>query len=279
MATIMTFPGKIGDALLQFPVAAWWAEKNSKPITLWLDENSLGKLKTLFEAQPCVEQVVMKPGIVNYSCGGQPWHFDVRTEDIVGHTLYHLGFRRFPERQITLQTAMDVGFHVDTGALTQKPWLLVEPHEPRNRLILHGTFQSHMTGVPHFWRWLRDTRHDLENRFDEIYFVGSPDERTRAQELYPDYKTYDDAGDFLELARFVAGSRMVAGTGSSVVALAGVLRVAAVRVHDPIGEAPKHIWSNLGENQINETEVALRKAWKPFADRWAPIESIAEVVA
>ena len=56
--------------------------------------------------------------------------------------------------------------------------------------------------------------------------------------------------------------------GSSVAALASVLHVPCVRVHDPIGEFPKVIWSGLGENQLNETELSLRKLWPPWRDQW-----------
>jgi len=72
----------------------------------------------------------------------------------------------------------------------------------------------------------------------------------------------------LDLAKFMAGASLVVGCGSSGVALAGALKVPCIRVHDPIGEAPKVIWSNLGENQLNDTEIGLRKSWPEFRDRW-----------
>jgi hypothetical protein len=59
----------------------------------------------------------------------------------------------------------------------------------------------------------------------------------------------------------MAGSRLVIGSGSSGVALASVLKVPTLRVHDPIGNAPKVIWAGLGDNQWNEEEVALRRLW------------------
>lgn len=279
MSTIFTFPGKIGDALLQFPVAAAWHREHGKPYTVWLDEKTLGPIKNLIAAQPGCEAVEMKPGIVNYGCGGQPWHFDANMADLVGHTIYHLGFRKFPERQITLQTALDCGFDVDTEALAREPGLTVGfTGQPENRLLLHGTFTSHQTGVPRFWRFLRDRRDELESRFKEIVFTGTKDERDRALELYPRWGQFDDQGDFLELAKLMAASRMVIASGSSAAALAGALKVPCVRVHDPIGDANKHIWSNLGENQLNDTDADLRRSWPDFVAKWAPERSSVVVI-
>lgn len=268
MSTIFTIPGKLGDAILQWPVAYYWANKNAKQITVWLDEKMLGPLKTLIEAQPCVEAVKMIPGIKTYDCGGQPWHFDLKPDDMVGHTVNHLGFRRFPERQITMQTALDIGFHVDTEVVAQEASLFVEPYEPTNRLVLHGTFQSHHTGVPGFWRVLHDHWDLLRRTFDDIVFTGTPPERERALELYPACRDFDDHGEFLETAKLMAGARMVMGSGSSGVTLAGALKVPCIRVHDPMGDAPKAIWANLGDNQINETEITLRRALPEFVEKW-----------
>lgn len=270
MSTIFTLPGKIGDAFLQFPIAMEWHRETQKPYTVWLDEKSLGPIRNLIASQPGCEAVEMRPGIVNYSCGGQPWHFDANMDDLVGHTIYHLGFRKFPERQITLQTALDCGLDINTEALSREPGLVVPGSQPVNRLLLHGTFTSHQTGVPRFWRFLRDRREELEARFESIVFTGTPDERARAKELYPRWEEFDDGGDFLNLAKFMVDSAMVIGSGSSGAALAGVLKVPCVRVHDPIGDQSKHIWSNLGENQLNDTDADLRRSWPDFFAKWGP---------
>lgn len=279
---VFSMPGKIGDALLQYPVARQWSRQTGEKFSLWLDEQSLKPLVGLFQSQPCVESVELKPGITGYSCGGQPWNFGLDTAEFEGKSVYHLGFRQFPQRQITLQTALDCGLHIDTSQLAH-PSLEVEPLEPANRCVIHGTFQSHVSGVPRFWRWLRDIRSDLEARFDEIVFTGSPAERARALEVYPAWRDFDDGRDFHRLARYMAGSRLVVGSGSSGVVLGGALGLPTVRVHDPIGEAPKVVWSNLGDNQLNDWEPALRESWPKFRDRWvpllAPAQSVAEVQA
>src|SRR5689334_19709808 len=100
MSTIFTSPGKLGDAILSWPVAHQFLKDRKKSCTLWLDEHTCKPLVPLFEAQPCVEKVELKPGILKWSCGGQPWDFGLKTEDFNGHEIHHLGFRKMPSRQI-----------------------------------------------------------------------------------------------------------------------------------------------------------------------------------
>jgi ADP-heptose:LPS heptosyltransferase len=266
MATIFTFPGKIGDALLQWPVAYQYAKQKGQKITCWLDAGTLKPIERLLASQDVVECVELKPGIQNYTCGGQPWDFGLKTEDFLGHSIYHLGFHAFPERQITLQSVLSSGVQIDLEPLGQEPSIIVPPldNAPAMRyVVVHGTFQSHMTGVPRFWSFFRDVHKDLEEHFDKIIFSGTPEERQRARELYPDvrYGDFDDGGDFLELARLMAGASLVLGSGSSGVVLGGCLKIPTVRVHDPLGDAPKVIWSNLGPKQWNEPEISLRRLW------------------
>lgn len=267
MATVFTSPGKIGDFLLQWPVAYQWAKAANEKIHLWLDAGTLKPVERLLAAQPVVECVELKPGVQSYTCGGQPWDFGLKTEDFLGHTVYHLGFRGFPQRQITLQTHLDTGLHLEVEKLSQEPSLVVPAldHPPAERYcVIHGTFQSHNSGVPRFWSFLDWIAADLEAHYDRIIFTGTADERARARDVYPDagkWVDFDDGGDFLPLARLMAGAALVVGSGSSGVALAGALKVPTVRVHDPIGDAPKVIWSNLGRQQWNEPEADLRRLW------------------
>src|SRR3990172_730549 len=141
MSTVFTFPGKIGDAILQFPVAYQWHKLTGKTFSCWLDETTLKPLERLFSTQPCVDAVEFKSGIENYMCGGQPWHFNLRTNDYEGKTVYHLGFRSFPQRQITMETVENAKLpvKVDTHALATEACFITagEPVPPR-RLVLHG---------------------------------------------------------------------------------------------------------------------------------------------
>lgn len=269
---VFTMPGKKGDALHQFPIVYWYWKQTGRRSTLWLDKHTLGPLVNLFAAQSCVEGVELIDGITSWHMGGQKWDFSLPTSAHVDNEIYHLGLRSFPQRQLTLEALDQVPLNIknpgDVKCLDVGNQDVIWDVGPP-RLALHGTFVTHMSGVPGFWRFLADRRDELESIFGgEIYFTGTPAERKRARELYPDWKDVDDGGDFLHLARFMATCTCVIGAGSSNIVLAGLLGVPGVRVHDPIGENAKVIWSNLGPNQINETEMALRTEWPKFRDQW-----------
>lgn len=267
MSLVFTMPGKKGDALHQWPVAYWYCRQNNTTCDLWLDEKELPPLKRLFESQPCVDNVILKPGIKSYEMGGQPWDFGLKTIDHVEHEIYHLGFRRFPVRQITLEALDMVPLRIERPE-NEKSLLVKVNASAGTRCVLHGNFASHTSGVPGFWRFLASVMPTLMDHFDDIVFVGTSRERERANEIWPLCKTFDDQGDFLNLAELIAGASLMIGCGSSNIVLAGLLGVPAVRVHDPIGEYSKVIWSNLGENQLNATELELRTEWPEFWKRW-----------
>jgi hypothetical protein len=256
-------PGKTGDALLQWAVADLYLKEQDEKAEVWLDQGSCKILVPLFEAQPRVTAVKLVGPSENYACGGQPWQGKFTTEQHIEYEIVPMGFRQFPARQITLQTALDFPFKVDTHRLATEVAFDVGPIEKKNICVVHGTFQSHTSGTPRFWKFFYDVQADLLAAFDRIVFTGSPSERARATELYHGdrYDQFDDHSSFLELARYMAGASLVVGSGSSGCALGSVLKVPTIRIHDPIGEHPKVIWSGLGDNQWNLTEVEARKAW------------------
>lgn len=268
MNPVAYLPGKLGDSILQWPAIRLWSRKIGKPVDIWLDQ-SAKQIKPLLEVQPEVAEVKVTNYSVDYTCGGRPWDGNFPTEVHAEREIVSFGLRGFPSRQITLQTLNDVPLGLGTQ-IPDEPQFDLGPVMSENRVVLHGNFASHHAGVPGFWKFLNRVKADLEDRFEQFVFVGTDGERGRALELYPTWSGYADDGDFLVLARLIAGSRLVLACGSSVAALGGALRVPTVRVHDPIGEHPKVIWSNLGQNQINETEAALRKYWSVFRDRWVP---------
>lgn len=268
MSTVFTCPGKMGDALHQTPIAYHWAKQHQAKATFWLDEKTCKPLVPLLEAQPWVESVELKGGVESYHCGGQPFHMNLPTSAFDGHTIYHLGLRGFPARQLTLECLQvsKVPVEVTPDVLATEPSLHAPVLEKKNRLVLHGQpVYAHTRSVPTFWKFLAGIRGELESMFDEIVWVGNERDLEVGKRTYPEWGTFEDEGDFLELARYINGSRCMIGCGSAPIVLPGLLKVPAIRVHDPIAnDAPKVIWSNLSHNNINDTEIGLRKEWPLF---------------
>ena len=269
--TVFTMPGKLGDAIMQWPVAYQWAKAKGQTFTIWTDEKSVGKAKTLFESQSCCDGVEFKPGIENYNCGGQPWHFGLETKDFQGKTVYHLGYRQFPERQLTLESLehAKLPMGIDKDRLSSEPSFDFPGAELLDLVVLHGqTICPHNRQTPGFWKFISSIAGELEDEFDEVVFVGNESDREVGTRTYPEWSSFDDGGEFLNLAKFMNQSRLVIGCGSSCVALAGALKIASVRVHDDIGGSSKTIWSNLGEAHVNESESDLRRSWPEFKAKW-----------
>ena len=140
MATVFTFPGKCGDAILQWPVAFHWGRETGEKFEVWLDETSCKPLVPLLEIQPNVESVKLMSGVENYNCGGQPFHMNLPTSAFSGNRIFHLGMRAMPVRQISLQTLTDskVPVTVSPETFSETPCLVVPGAEKVNRLVVHG---------------------------------------------------------------------------------------------------------------------------------------------
>jgi hypothetical protein len=272
MSTVFTMPGKLGDAILQWPVAFHWHRETGEPFEVWLDEKTCAPLVPLLETQPGVSAVKLMPGVENYNCGGQPFHLNLPTSAFEGNTIYHLGLRSFPVRQISLQVLQDskVPVKAEVEEFAETPSLVVDGVQKANRLVIHGqSVCPHTRSTPTMWRFLASIAKEVQTMFTEIVFVGSPADREVGRMTYPEWTAFDDGGDFLKLARFIAGSRLMIGCGSAPITVAGALKVPAIRVHDPIAnDAPKVIWNNLGANQLNDTHLGLRKEWPVFKERF-----------
>lgn len=235
-----------------------------------MDEKTCKPLLPLVQAQAGVRETKLVEGIKSYECGGQPWHFDLNPEEHDNRYFIHLGMRHFPNRQITLETFTEasIQLEVEPDRLAETPCFVVPKLPSANRVVLHGTgICHHNRQTPALWRFLATIRKELEERFDEIVFVGSDDDREVGTHVYA-WESWNDHGDFLTLASYLQASKLVIACGSSVAALAGALKVPAIRVHDDIGGLPKVTWSNLGSSQLNATELELRTKWPEFRDQW-----------
>ena len=276
MSIIWTDPGKLGDCIHRWAVPHWFHKDTGKSFEAWLDEHTLKSIVPLIEAQPGVTKVRLVPGVENWSCGGQPWHMNLKTDEIAGNEVYHLGFRSFPQRKISIQTRGDVPVHLKCSIdeFSQTPHLVV-PEEPKvNRCLIHGMgVCTHNRQTPEVWKFLATVRNDLADRFDVIEFIGTDEDRAVGKEIYPEWGEFEDQGDLLKLAVHMNASRFVLGAGSSLVALAGALKVPSIRVHDAIQQIPKVIFSNLGDGQLNSTELELRKLWPGYAATYLSEES------
>lgn len=278
MSVVFTMPGKCGDALHQWPIVYHWAKQTGKKCELWMDEKTCAPLVPLFEAQPGVETVKLMGGVEGYGCGGQPFHMNLPTSAFEGHTIYHLGLRGFPQRQLTLECLGNakVPISVDPKTLSTETSLAVSAPAKYNRLVLHGQATCpHTNGTPTFWQFLHSVRRELEAMFDQIVFVGSERDREVSLRTYPNWVGFIDNGDFLKLAEYISASRAMIGVGSSPIVLAGLLNIPAIRVHDPIGnDAPKAVWNNLAENNLNATAIELRKMWPEWRDKWLTTKDV-----
>lgn len=272
VSDVFYMPGKCGDTLHQWPVAYWWARETGKQFEVWIDEPTSKMLEGLLAAQPCVSKVRLWNQSTNYTCGGQPWGGDFPTALHQEHSIRSLGLRGFPRRQLTLEALEGVALniHVEPEALAETPSLIVPELPKAHRVVLHGMgICPHTRQTPGFWRFLAGIAEDLEQEFEEVVFVGSPDDREVGITTWPDWSQWSDGGDFLQLASYLQASRLMIGCGSAPVVLASLLKVPAIRVHDPLGNAPAVIWSNLGHNQRNATEDELRSLWLAFKETYA----------
>lgn len=267
---LFTLPGKIGDAFHQYPIAYHWHLKHQEKFHLGLDMNMLAPLAPLFAAQEAVEKVWQLPGIESYHMGGQPFDFGFPHEAYkVWDKVYHLGFRAPAEKPITLATRDLVDYPINTKKLKEVRTLFgSRPPQPRNLLLLHGSRHEMYGETPLFWKAIVDTWDLLVDEFDEIFFIGTSADR-RIARRWADAEEFDDAGDWLKLVDFMQDARLVMGGGSSMVSLAGALKVPSIRIHDPMPGWRPEVFTNFGPYQWN---------LEPMPDYRAKIESILTIL-
>jgi hypothetical protein len=255
MAIAVTFPGKIGDAILQYPAPFHhWRNTGEKFIAVF--DKTLQPLESLFRAQPAVEDVVYETGVQNYTMGGQPYDFgkDDELKERYGR-VFHMGFREFPHAEITVHALRHMPVAVKWDDLVNTQAFCVGEKTKQDRLVIHGSLFDHCGRTPGMWEVLYQSKEFIGNYFKEIVFVGSQKERTYALSLYPEWGEFDDGNDFLVLGKYLQDSRMVFGGGSCVVALAGGLHVPSVRIHDHVqGTEVVKVWSNVAPKQLNIVE-------------------------
>lgn len=270
---LITLPGKIGDALLQWPCVYHWNRETGRRCVLGMPPE-LRVLDPLFRVQPAVEEIVFLEGIQHFGLGGQPYDFGLRGDQTARWgAVYHLGFRAFPDRPVPVVTRKYLDFKASDEALCHEPSLRAP--EPRKDLgsnfaVLHALYNSALL------RTVRDLREDLEACFDRIYLVGLPKEQAFFQRglqgldgtLSDTWVAYPDTPSYLEVANLLAAARVTLDATSSIACLANALKVPCLVAHHQrhIGTA----FHNTGPGQVNldyrSAPAEVRRALQRFTE-------------
>lgn len=273
MKTLWTFPGKIGDALLQFGVAAAWMQQTGESIDVRISEG-VEPIGGLLKAQPGVASVeVMTNAITSYHMGGQPWDFGLG-EAVEGYDkVFHCGFRRFPTHQITRFTRDELGLTEITDEDLATEYLLNPGSEPQvaNRLLIHPRRIGQNGGDPLFWKVMTQLlADDIASLFNSVYVIGTREERLDARSRLDLGLALTDDGDWAKLADILSTSAMLIDAGSGIAPLAGALGTPTIRIHDDIMGQPKEIWDNPQPWFMNIDENYNTEAVYDFIRRWRP---------
>lgn len=252
---LFTFPGKLGDALHQWPIAKTWAEENNQKIEVGLGRTAW-LLEHLLAAQPCVSRVHRLEGITNEDVGGQPWHFSfVADNSKEWDRVVHLGFRGFPTRGLMRETYDLVPLKTPFEQIFAQP--SIEPYWRHPGvdflpLILHGNKTR-----PTFYKAMIRCWRILEKNFNPIVWAGKPDE-------WPQPSAFEGDGlPIAEVAARISVSGLVFAASSGIAALAGAQGAPCIRIGEP-NLVPHEIWNNPGPNQWSvkpdEDPMAVLKA-------------------
>lgn len=250
MSVLWTFPGKLGDALLEWPVARHWSKLMGRRFEVGLSEMT-EPLKPLFACQENVRHVkVFRDRIKDFSVGGQPSDFKFTKADYKEwDQVFHAGMLAFPNSQITEFTAKCLRIPHDADDFREPSIVLPGTNQfdlNPGRVLLHGKKLSNQGGDPRFWafagRLVRSGT--LARYFPEIQVIGTDEEIRDARSRLGVNSYFTDGGDWLKLAYYIKASGLVIDAGSGIAPLAGALGVPCIRIHDDINGLNHDIWSN-----------------------------------
>ena len=92
---VITHCGKLGDFITSLPVTSWASKNVSDNIHLVLPASfpPFQKIESLMLKQPMIKKFTLTSYTpTDYSCGGQPYHFDPNKYGIPCTEYYNLGF-------------------------------------------------------------------------------------------------------------------------------------------------------------------------------------------
>lgn len=243
---LWTFPGKIGDCFLQWPVCRRYQDQIGEEFGVAVSEG-LRPLVPLLSCQPGVKEVQVWPGVTNFNIGGQPWDFGGKNTAPGYSKVIHAGFRVMPTYTITQFVRDQLGMTISSQELGAQS-LFVKERRTKDYCVIHGTLKTYRGELPRLWPMVRATHIPIQT-----WVVGTQAERDYAKG-WINADPWDDYGGWYTLANFINNARFVIGAGSSVAALAGSLGIPCARIHDDVSGLPAHVWSHPGPDQLNLTE-------------------------
>jgi hypothetical protein len=240
-----TFPGRMGDLLMQWPVAYQWHKKTGEQFRVVTCEHwNMPRMLPLLETQKCVAEVTVMSGIINDdSCGGQPWHFNLKEDP----DYFHMGYQDRPNMQLTDFTLKYFPEPLDRDAVLNEASLDMGERNPQNYCVFFA--KPHQN-----WETALELMQKVTDRFDKVYVIGLPEDLSYICQNVPDtcwqkwHNVDSKTPDLLSDARLIRDARVVITINSLVPTISNVLKVPTVVVHRA---QPFQTYSNTGPNQFN----------------------------
>jgi hypothetical protein len=241
---IATFPGKMGDIFLQWPVAKLWAKRRGEQIDVGLPLE-WAMVAPLLEVQPEVDEVTFIHNIIFKTWKAMPPDYGIKDEPFMRwKKQLQMGFRDKPDCPVPLFTAKGLCIETTKEELAEQ-LLEVDTINKRDICVVHGAnFSEHVNSVPRFWKVV--PKWDIPY---PVFAIGTKVELQDAHEI--GWGIMPDNGDMLLAAQTIKSSKLFIGSSSSMSALAFSLGVDAVRIHDPIEGLDKCVHDPIRDNQIN----------------------------
>lgn len=237
-----TFPGRMGDILMSWPIVYQWYKKTGEKFKIVTCEHwGCPRVLDLLATQQCVADAEIWPHIINDdSCGGQPWHFNKLGMD----NIIHMGYRSRPDQQLTKYVLSTFPEKLDEMEALDKPSLFLGNCSNFNYCVFFAK--------PH-QNWLTAIKLMLEasHLFDTIYVIGLPEDLSHIKKNAGNnhWRYIDrDRPNLIADAILIRDARAVITINSLVPTISNLMKIPTVVVHRA---QPFEIYSNTGPNQFN----------------------------
>lgn len=228
----VTMPGKIGDALFSLPICRYLVEKSGNPVDFYTSSYCT-PMRELFEYQSCIDKIIIAEEYVveRMDMGVQPYIVPVPTGAY--DTVYHLGFRKIPDKRLDWFMAESVGinpvelpeisyevpFHL--ALFLNRPYIILAPRGETGYKSLFLDFiklaNMHMYGIVQIG--------------GQGEFIGEP------TALNADYTNYN----LLDTCELFVGAKAFVGLMSAMLVLANGWSLPKVAPHDNIHWDMRHV--------------------------------------